>query len=140
MNIVLRFGLPWPPSANTYWRSMRGGKLAGLVLLSREAREYRKLVVEVLVEQNVPRHELAGSLEVELLAHPPDRRRRDIDNLLKPVLDTLIHAKVIEDDVYVDRLVIERGTRVTEGWLDVRVTQHAVAVKQEPLALGAGAL
>jgi len=32
---------------------------------------------------------------------PPDRRRRDIDNVLKTTFDGLIHAGVIEDDAFV---------------------------------------
>lgn len=39
-----------------------------------------------------------GHLKVEIEAFRPDKRRRDLDNLLKATLDGLAHAGVYEDD------------------------------------------
>ena len=39
-----------------------------------------------------------GRLRVEIEAFRPDKRRRDLDNLLKATLDGLAHAGVYEDD------------------------------------------
>lgn len=41
---------------------------------------------------------LTGEVSVEIDLYPPDRRRRDIDNPLKCLLDSMTHAGVYEDD------------------------------------------
>jgi crossover junction endodeoxyribonuclease RusA len=111
---ALEFELPWPPSVNHYWRSPSSGPLAGRTLLSAAGRAYRQRVEVALLVQRVPRRELVGHLEIFLLAHEPaPRRRRDLDNLLKPVLDGLTHARVIADDLYFDRITIARGAACT---------------------------
>ena len=38
---------------------------------------------------------------------PPDRRRRDIDNVLKPLLDALEHGKAYIDDSQIKKLGVE---------------------------------
>lgn len=64
----------------------------------------------------------AERLRVELSVTPPDNRRRDLDNLLKAVLDGLGFAGVYDDDSQIDELlVIRRPVRKGEGGLDVSV-------------------
>ena len=57
-------------------------------------------------------------------AFPPDRRRRDLDNLLKPALDALQHAGVYEDDSQVDWLVARRrAPDRPRGHVEIRVEE-----------------
>jgi hypothetical protein len=46
---------------------------------------------------------------VGVVAYPPDKRRRDLDNILKCVNDALTHLKAIEDDSLIRRAVQEWG-------------------------------
>lgn len=101
--------LPWPPSVNRMWRTPRSGPLAGRTMLSTEGREYRQAVADQVMVQHVPRHTLKGKLIVSIAAHPPDRRERDLDNLLKAILDGLKHAGVMKSDGDIDDLRILRG-------------------------------
>jgi crossover junction endodeoxyribonuclease RusA len=48
---------------------------------------------------------LAGRLAIEAVR--PDKRRRDIDNLIKPVSDLLCSIGVIEDDSYCEKVSAE---------------------------------
>lgn len=48
-------------------------------------------------------------LTVALVAYPPDRRARDLDNILKAALDALQHAQAFDDDSQIDRLIVDRG-------------------------------
>ena len=89
--------LPWPPSVNRYWRTFRGR-----MLISRDGREYRKAVCALLGK----RLALPGPLGVEIIAFRPDRRRRDLDNLLKAPLDSLTSAGIWHDDSQIVRLSI----------------------------------
>lgn len=49
-------------------------------------------------------------LKVDIIAYPPDKRRRDLDNLLKAPQDSLQHAGVFHDDSQIADLRIRRGT------------------------------
>ena len=66
---------------------------------------------------------LEGRLGVSINAHPPDARRRDLDNLFKSVLDSLQHANVFLDDSQIDFLSIHRCAKIAGGKLDVFVEE-----------------
>lgn len=111
--------LPWPPSVNTYWRHPNTGKLAGRHLISEKGRSYRKEVAIALRGQKP----IEGPVWVEILAFPPDKRRRDLDNLLKAILDAVQYAGVLKDDSQIHDLRIcwgkgsETGIEFTAGQL-----------------------
>jgi crossover junction endodeoxyribonuclease RusA len=93
--------LGWPPSVNTYWRSVRGR-----VLISAKGRAYRE---ESLWMAKAARLEPfgEGKIDVAIAAYLPDARRRDADNLFKAPLDALAHAGVYADDSQIRKLSIE---------------------------------
>ena len=95
--------LPWPPSVNRYWRSVNGR-----VLIAAAGRKYRTDVELVMLLRG--RHGV-GSLPVNVSidAFYPDRRRRDIDNILKAPLDALTHAGMWDDDSQVEALSIRKA-------------------------------
>ena len=89
---MIEITLPWPPSVNTYWRNFDGR-----MIISARGREYRETVGDQMTLQKMVKH-FKGQLRVEIEAFRPDKRRRDLDNLLKATLDGLAHAGVYEDD------------------------------------------
>ena len=121
----LAFALPWPPSVNNYWRTaMRkiSGRWQPWVMLSAAGESYRQRAQLAILMQHVPRISASGSLAVAIVAYPPDRGPRDLDNLLKPVLDALASARVIENDRFVDDLHVRRGPVVKGGRLELAVS------------------
>ena len=104
--------LPWPPSVNRYYRSISKGNLAGRVLVSQAGRTYREEVALLLYRRRLPM--IRDRIRISIEAFPPDRRRRDLDNLLKASLDALVFGGAIEDDSLIDDLRIRRG-EVREG-------------------------
>lgn len=62
-------------------------------------------------------------LEVEVDAYVPDRRRRDIDNIPKALLDSLEHAGVFVNDSQIDRLLVTRKGRRPGGAVVVRIAE-----------------
>ena len=89
---MIEITLPWPPSVNTYWRNFDGR-----MIISARGRDYRETVGDQMTLQKMMKH-FKGQLKVEIEAFRPDKRRRDLDNLLKATLDGLAHAGVYEDD------------------------------------------
>ena len=106
--------IPHPPSVNHYWRMVRGR-----ILISREGRAFRKRVCSVLAAAGV--RSLSGPVMIHVEIHPPDRRRRDLDNILKGTLDALEHGGAYEDDSQIVRLVAEKREPVPGGRAVVRI-------------------
>ena len=108
--------LPWPPSVNKYWRTFQGR-----MIISAEGRSYRKAVADQVLIQRGAKH-YAGKLRVQIEAFRPDNRRRDLDNLLKAVLDGCTHAGVWEDDSNIVDLRIYWAESIG-GMLKVKVSE-----------------
>lgn len=110
----LSLALPFPPSVNHYWRHV-GHK----VLISAEGRRFRKEVADCIP----PMVAMAGRLSITVEVFPPDRRRRDLDNLNKALLDAMQSAGVYEDDEQIDELTIRRRKVVRGGMVRVQLLQ-----------------
>jgi crossover junction endodeoxyribonuclease RusA len=82
--------LPWPPSVNRYWRQVNGR-----AILSADGRAYKQEVGASCIF--VGAQKFAGPVRVDILAVRPDKRKRDLDNLLKAALDAMT-PWVWEDD------------------------------------------
>ena len=108
--------LPWPPSVNKYWRTFQGR-----MIISAEGRSYRKAVADQVLIQRGAKHYM-GKLRVNIEAFRPDNRRRDLDNLLKAVLDGCTHAGVWEDDSNIVDLRIYWADSIG-GMLKVKVSE-----------------
>lgn len=108
--------LPYPPSVNHYWR-----RVGGRTLISREGRRFRQRVCSLLSAIRI--RPLDGRLAVHVEVWPPDRRRRDLDNVAKALLDALEHAGAYRDDAQIDRLLIERRDVAAEGRIVVGITE-----------------
>jgi crossover junction endodeoxyribonuclease RusA len=66
---------------------------------------------------------LEKRLEVNVDVFPPDRRKRDLDNLLKICLDALQEASLFKNDSQIDKLTIERRditVRHGEIWVHIQ--------------------
>ena len=74
--------------------------VGGRVLISREGRRFREKVQALLAGHR----KLTGPLSMILELTPPDRRRRDADNLVKVTQDSLQGAGLFEDDSQIRRL------------------------------------
>ncbi len=110
---MLMLVMPWPPSANTYWR--RNGSR---YFISQKGIQYRD---EVFKTHHDGLIKFDGRISMKVLAYPPDKRRRDLDNLLKAVQDSLQYAKIFEDDSQIDRITVERMNVSPQGRLVVTI-------------------
>ncbi len=108
------YTLPYPPSVNHYYR-----RVGPRTLISREGRTYRRRVCSVLAASGTST--LAGPVAVTVEVYPPDRRRRDLDNCLKSLLDALEKGGAYENDSQIVRLVAEKRDPVEGGRAVVRI-------------------
>ena len=116
--MVSRMTLPWPPSVNHYWRKWRNR-----MVISRAGREYRTAVCGLLAGGGPRKPPAGGRIALAMDAFPPDRRRRDLDNTLKAVGDSLAHAGIYEDDSQIDLLIVTRRQSVKGGKVVIRIDE-----------------
>lgn len=92
MNAIL---LPLPPSVNHYWRSVPATRShRARVMISENGRRFKAACrLAALAQFRVP---LEGELAIRGVVFFQDRRR-DLDNILKPLLDALQGAAYIND-------------------------------------------
>lgn len=103
--------LPYPPSANRMWRHV--GKK---VLRSADYEKWRTACTAIILAETRGKG-IVGPYAMALSIGRPDRRRRDIDNLIKPVGDALVLAGAVVDDSDCQRI----EAAWTPGVVGVRV-------------------
>ena len=79
--------------------------------------------------------EVVGA-RVSIGLYPPDRRARDIDNVLKAILDGLVKGGALTSDHLVTRLEIEKRKPTKGGLVEVALDLYFVpkdaTIKGEP--------
>lgn len=125
--ITLR--LPYPPSVNTYWRHVLAKKgRAVMTYIAEKGKHYRASVQgHIWQEYGMDFAMLTSRLAVSIECIMPDRRKRDIDNVPKAVLDALAFAGVYEDDSQIDQLVVTRLHVEPPGCVDVTIQELTLA-------------
>jgi len=100
--------LPYPPSVNRNLRTV-----GGRPILSAPYRAWRTEAEAAIREQRIP--PIEGRYDLTIWATAPDRRRRDLDNLIKPVSDALVRAQVVQDDSLMRALSIRWTEKIQPG-------------------------
>lgn len=121
-----RFELPYPPTVNTYWRSMiMKNKATGepfiKVYTSEDGLKYQK-AVEKIFRFNAGQA-MTGPLFFQADFHPPDKRQRDLDNLLKSIIDALAEAGAFENDDQIQEIHVRMGKPLKGGIAYVTISQ-----------------
>ena len=116
MGEAISFELPWPPSVNRYYRHV-----GPRVLISREGRRYRMMCVSRLGGV-FPK--LEGKVKLTGEFFPPDARKRDLDNVLKCMIDSLVHAGLMRDDSQIKHIDVQMMSPVPpEGAVYIKLEE-----------------
>lgn len=103
--------LPFPPSANTYYRRGRHA-----TYLSPQGRAYKAAVSDAAAIVGI---KLEGRLDVFVALSSPTKRKYDLDNRIKPLQDAMQDAGLYDDDEQIDRLTVVRHPPSNGGYCKV---------------------
>lgn len=121
---AVRITLPWPPSANRYWRKTRWGR----VYTSPEARAYRWQAAMKALAQGV--RPVKGMVIVELDLYRP-ANRGDTDNFVKVILDAL-NGVAWADDKQVKRIEAEKFIDRKNPRVELRIRESKGGGAEKP--------
>lgn len=114
----MKIEIPYPPTTNTYYR--RAGRV---IHISAKGRAFQKQVSQLVAEQHPGHQPITDRVGVKVMLNPPDRRRRDLDNVAgKALFDALTKAGVWADDCQIKRIVAEMGDPVPGGAATVEIS------------------
>lgn len=126
---MIELELPFPPSVNHYKKIGRLVRTAKGKLYQKRvnSNQTKQFYIDVFVivnnlksKEGVSFFERA-TISVEIDIYPPDKRKYDIDNSCKVLLDSLQKANVYQDDNQIARLLIQRKEIKKEGKVLVRI-------------------
>ena len=83
--------LPYPPTVNHIWKITKGGK----VYKSSRASVWAQEAGWIIKASGV---KVQGPFILSVIAYRPDKRRRDVDNIVKVVMDALQASGAVADD------------------------------------------
>lgn len=127
---MIELELPWPPSINhMYWH--RGNHK----IIKTRGRQFRQDVADIVSDAGCTTQE--GDLAMFVWVSPPDKRKRDLDNLLKAIQDSLQHAGCYDNDCQIKGLHMEMGDVVKGGKVRVMIVQHRTCGQREFMAAAA---
>jgi crossover junction endodeoxyribonuclease RusA len=111
---MIHLNLPYPPSINNYWIASGHRRF-----ISQRGRDFKNDVAAYCKEWRVPNYG-DQPVWVEIILRPRSKKLMDIDNCVKPILDSLIGI-VYTDDVSVQQIIVKRGLPIKNGGCTVMV-------------------
>ena len=98
-NKIYSYHLPTPPSVNALWR-ISGRRMY-------RSKKYMEWIGECALELDLAnRPNISYPFNIEIIVGRPSRRRMDIDNRAKAVMDVLQHCEIISDDCLANRITM----------------------------------
>lgn len=126
--MIFEFELDLPPSSNHRLAPIITRTGPGMV----KTPAYRSWMIRAvqLLTEDRPRgwQPFDEPMVMCVTIHFPDRRKRDIDNVLKPLNDVITQAKIWQDDSLVTLLIARRGAIAKPG----RICTALVPLKDFP--------
>ena len=106
----------FPNTLNSHYTKTHNG-----IYVSKRGKEMIT-AVSIDVGEQLPGLLIDYRIAVEVLLFMPDRRKRDLDNYLKSLFDSITRSGLWVDDSLIDQLIVRRGEFVKGGRCVVRIT------------------
>lgn len=120
---MLELIFPYPPTINHIYSRGKHG-----VYLKPHVKAYREICYWQLSAFNtktvisaMATNVINARIKLTIKVYFPDKRRRDLDNILKATLDTLVYCKVIDDDSLIEELHVIKAGYVKHGRLELKI-------------------
>lgn len=121
--------LPYPPAVNNLFATVGRRRIR-----SRRYEDWCEIAGLMLASQRPAK--IKGPFTIRIIAERPDKRSRDLDNILKAPLDLLVTMGVIEDDSLAQEIVVGWSPKAPALPGRLVITVEAVQAPQ-PVALAA---
>lgn len=131
---MIELELPYPPTVNHFKQvgrtiKTKRGKIYQQRFDSDQTKRFyyevwAKVRSQIGQKSNPMGLDATISCEVCIDLYPPDKRLRDVDNVIKPTLDALQKAGVLVNDNQICRLLVERKSIIPHGQIIVRITPY----------------
>jgi Holliday junction resolvase RusA-like endonuclease len=118
----MKLSLPWPSTGNHRLMPVkRGGKIR--LISSREAKDDKRAIYFAIAAIHPRPIMPPGRYNVTMYLSPPwnTKRKWDIANREKTLIDALVSTQVIEDDSLIDELHLIRDSYVEGGRVNVLI-------------------
>ena len=117
LNEMIDIELPFPPSGNHFWKHSGSSHY-----ITAKGEKYLRQIQWIIASKGM-RYKLSKRLEVEVIFFPPNKRRFDLDNMIKVLNDCLTKSGVWEDDSLIDMLHLIRGPKIVGGKVRVKIAE-----------------
>ena len=115
----LNLELPFPVSVNQYYRAILRGKFCTSIL-SEKGRDYKQRVANLVSDSEKQPTDKPVMVIIKL--YPPTKRKYDVDNMLKSLLDSLIGI-AYDDDSQIHCLAISKEEVFKGGKCDIKIKE-----------------
>jgi crossover junction endodeoxyribonuclease RusA len=88
-----------------------------------KARKYKFLVQTIALKEGYLNALISRRLSIRMQCCPPNKRKIDIDNRIKIVLDSLEACGVFKNDEQIDEIFIARGPITVNGKMIVEIEE-----------------
>ena len=94
--------------------------------LKKEAHEFRGVVQDAAVEANA---KISGRIAIFVALYAPTKRKYDLDNRIKALLDALEHAGVFLNDEQIDFIWVVRREPIQGGMCKIVLVENDKAMQ-----------
>ena len=115
--VTIEFNIPKVPgSVNHLYGQARNGRR----YIRQEGREYKRLVANIIKKIEVPHQIYKGRLRTRFVISFKDHRKRDLDNCMKILWDSL-QGHLFKDDCQIDEYSVKRIYNPEKPGVDITV-------------------
>lgn len=114
----MKINLTFPTVTGNHYKSLNFARKR--VFVTKSGQRYRLAIKADLMKADaIKRYDVPLSVKMKIV--PPDRRRRDIDNICKTLFDALTLAGLWTDDKLIKKLTVEVVEPTKPGYIEMEI-------------------